>query len=816
MSNIEYRTQLAEFRSVGRDFGMRVGLWVIPAIALGLIACSDSMSPPLNPEQAIASFQLPPDLRIELVASEPMIQDPVSISFDEKGRLWVVEMRGFMPDIDGTGEDLPTGRVSVLLDRDGDGQMDSSVVFLDSLVLPRAIAIAYGGVLIAENIPLWFAKDTNGDLRADIKTLVDLEYGGRGIPEHSPNGLWRGMDNWYYNAKSKHRYRMKEGIWIKEETEFRGQWGICHDDAGRLFYNYNWSQLHADLVPPNYLSRNPHHLSTSGIDHPLTSDRRVYPIRSNTAVNRGYVPGTLDDQGRIIEFASATAPFIYRGDAMGEAYLGNAFVCEPTGNLIKRKRIEQKGWHLQAREAYKGREFLASTDERFRPIFLSSGPDGAVYVVDMYRGIIQHGPYMSEYLREETLKRGLDQHIHLGRIWRIIAKDAGSFEEQALPQDNLKQLTDFLSHSNGWYRDLAQRLLVEKNDKRTIQLLKNLIVEDPDPLARLHALWTLEGLKYPNPDMLLAAWSDSDPRVQATAIRLLEPFCEKNSELQKKVGKQLSDIWENAPPMVQLQIALSAPHFGQKQMMPILEGLISTYPDSAVMRDAVMSSLNDQEVDLFRRLWISSQWQTHSPGKEIFLELLATAIGKKGDSLERSLLLASLEEDGHAPWKTNALRAGLLTSQHPSESSQEKQLAPLTDEQRKQLALGRQQYLTVCSGCHGTDGKGIQRFAPPLVDSEWVSGDEKRLILLALHGMQGPVSVNGKLYDAPEIMPVMPSFAVMDNGDLAAILTYIRQQWGKGAEPVSPATVVNIRYRTQGKITPWTAEELMQDISIPD
>ncbi len=376
-------------------------------------------SPPLSPSEALNTFQLKPGYKIELVAAEPLIEDPVGLTFDEQGRLWVIEMRGFMADIDGTDEEAPVGRIAVLSDTTGDGIMDVRSTFMDSLVLPRALAVVGGGALVAERLPLWFAEDTDGDLKADKKTLIDAGYGGRGLPEHSPNGLWRGLDNWYYNAKSTTRYARRGDNWIQEPTEFRGQWGISHDDAGRLFYNYNWSQLHADLVPPNYLSRNPNHTPTSGIDHGLTVDRSIFPIRPNLAANRGNIPGNLDEEGKLLEFTSASSPLVYRGSALPDLR-GDVFVCEPVGNLIKRNIIEESGFTLTATAAYNDSEFLASTDERFRPVALATGPSGALYIADMYRGIVQHGAYMTPYLREVTLNRKLDTPVHMGRIWRIV------------------------------------------------------------------------------------------------------------------------------------------------------------------------------------------------------------------------------------------------------------------------------------------------------------------------------------------------------------------------------------------------------------
>lgn len=785
----------------------------------GLLACSrPPQAPLLSPEEEHQSFQLAPGLRIELVAAEPMIEDPVAMTFDEAGRLWVVEMRGFMPDIDGTGEEEKVGRVSILLDQNQDGRMDSSVVFLDSLVLPRAIAIVNGGALIAENIPLWFAKDTNGDLRADIKTLIDPEYGGRGIPEHSPNGLMRAMDNWIYNAKSSHRYRQLGQAWIKEETEFRGQWGISQDNQGRLFYNYNWSQLHVDLVPPNYLSQNPFHLSTSGIDHAASSARTIYPIRPNAAVNRGYVPGTLDGNGHLIEYASAAAPFVYRGHALGELYLGNAFVCEPTGNLIRRNLLSEVGWLLSAKQARARKEFLASTDERFRPILMNSGPDGGLYIVDMYKGIIQHGPYMSPYLREESLARGLDKHIHKGRIWRIVAEDWQRPEATSLPDGPPADWVFFLSHPNGWHRDQAQRLLVEAGDPSVIPALLELLDSESDQLGKLHAMWTLEGLNYLQAEPYLSVLNDPDPVLQTTAIRLLEICAKGNPKLQSEIAIQLRNMLGLASERTRLQIALSANSFDRSEMLPVLEELMTDYSASPVMRDAVMSSLEGQEMEMLERLLATSHWDLQSAGKAIFLEMLTASVRGRGHAKEIAQIQEIIKKEETSHWMDKALLAGLerIVPQKEENSTGNGNPEPRNDKVSRELSVGRQQYLTVCSGCHGTDGEGLRRFAPPLVNSEWVSGDEKRLILLALHGMQGPVSVNGTVYDVPEILPVMPSFAVMDNGDLAAILSYIRNRWGNGASVISPSTVVKIRYRTQGKITPWTAEELLQDITIPE
>lgn len=803
-------------------------------------------SPAHTPEEELQSFQIEPGLKIELVASEPMVEDPVVTTFDADGRLWVVEMRGFMPTIDGKGEKDPIGRVSVLEDRDGDGKMDVSTVYLDSLVMPRAIALVKGGALVAENGSLWLTQDLNNDLKADTKTLIDSTYAGSALPEHSGNGLWRAMDNWYYNVKSRLRYKFENGKWLRDTTEFRGQWGISHDDEGRLVYNYNWSQLHADLVPPNCLSRNKNHKPTTGIDHGLTIDRRVYPIRPNPAVNRGYIPGTLDKDGKLIEFTAACSPLVYRGTALPGNYYGNAFVCEPSGNLVKRNLVKDDGLSLSAHDPHPGKEFLASTDERFRPVHLSLGLDGALYVADMYRGLIQHGAYITPYLRDQTLQRKLVDPVHLGRIWRIVPKNWKPSKPKKLSTASSQELVNCLSDANGWCRDIAQRMLVERNDKSVQQSLTGLALSGKNKFGRFQALWTLEGLKLLRPDLLFMLVRDNDPLIGSTALRLLEPFARKDKNVRAKLRQALTADWLKAAPKKVLQAALTADALDADASNRLLGSIVERYDTMPLMRDAVMSSLQNREFTFLQYLWNNAGWQTAAPAREIFMEMLTTAIVNKKDPKELAALLAMLDTEQGRDWQQKAVLTGIATAgaaskpvrlqsapailtKRPAKINADR-LATLTRlfewpghtvaknalaqksllnvEQQKLFAAGRQLYLTNCAGCHGTDGTGMNRFAPPLAGSDWVLGDEKRLALIVLHGIEGPIEVAGKKYDTPEILPVMPSHSTMDDNTLTAILTYIRNEWGNNKGPMEKNTVGMTRVTSQGRVMPWKAEEL--------
>ncbi len=835
------------------------GLAAILLAAACLSGCSSGdtespaeTSPELSPEEELRTFQIDEGMKVELVAAEPFVQDPVVSVFDEDGRLWVVEMRAYMPNMDGDGERTPNGRISVLEDTDDDGQMDRSTVYMDSLIMPRAIAIVKGGVLVAYEEALWMTSDDDGDLVADRRTLIDRDYAGSELPEHAGNGLWRGIDNWYYNAKSRVRYRLEDDEWIRDSTEFRGQWGISHDDIGRLYYNYNWSPLHADLVPPNYLNRNKNHSPVGGIDQGLTLNKRVYPARPTPAVNRGYIPGILDDEKKLVEFTAACSPFIYRGTMLDDKYYGNAFICEPSGNLVKRYVLTSDGLQLAAHDPNPGREFFASTDERFRPVHFTQGPDGALYVVDMYRGLIQHKAYLTPYLREQTAERELVLPINRGRIWRITSRDTERRATPKLSEYTSAQLVTLLSNDDGWYRDMAQRLLVERGDQSSVAPLQTLAREGTNELGRFHALWTLEGLRALDANLLFTLTNDDDILVATTAIRLLEPLARKDGNVRTKLLRTLESGWKTAPIQQVLQIAFTAAVFGDRSHQLLLD-IAAKYDTSTLIRDAVLSSIGNQEFIFTNKLLASREWQQQTPAREIFLETLVSCIVRKSNPSEMKALLARLDiEPARFGWKEKTILTGMSIQGYGGKVAPLKLVAEpsilrrsdlnitdsqmhglaalfewpgsvsrdtvqragpvLTDQEKELFALGRKLYLGTCSGCHGNDGDGLSRFAPPLRGSEWVTGDSTRLILLVLQGIEGPLEVAGKRYAEPEILPVMPGHISLDDGTVSAILTYIRNAWGNSAPPISRRAVGRIRIEHKGRELPWTAEELNQHI----
>ena len=807
-------------------------------------------APVLSPEQALKSFKLAPGFRIELVASEPLVHDPVAINFSPDGKIWVLEMSGFMPNADGTGEDQPVGKVALLEDSDGDGKMDKRSVFVDGLVMPRAISLVREGLLVAEPPHLWFFRDTDGDGKSDNKTEVAKDYGDTKNPEHTANGLILAMDNWIYSANHTTRFRNEDGEWRREPTTFRGQWGISQDDYGRLVYNSNSDQFRIDLVPSHYLRRNPNYRSPAGLNVDPIRNQTTWPIRVTPGVNRGYREETLRPDGTLEKFTAACAPLIYRGDNFPSEFRGNAFVCEPSANLIKRNILLEENGSLTGRQAYTNAEFLASTDERFRPVNLNNGPDGALYLVDLYRGILQHRIYLTSYLRAQAESRGLQQPTGLGRIYRVVANGTSPAPVN-LSKATSAELVDHLSNAQGWVRDTAQRLLVERNEAKTIPLLKTKVAFDPNFIGRIHALWTLDGIGQMDKKTLMASLASENPKVRAAAIRVSEPVL-KTTDPKDLAEKFSSMAAQDLQPDVQLQLAFTLGEMGGPKAE---EGMLTIARNSAAnvyIRDALLTGLYKRELELLEKLLADKSWGEKKTGYAEFLSGLSQSVfvERRTNRVARVFELAAVA-DG---WQQTALLDGMIASapgftkgknvsqikvlhfssepngfaaleKNPATEISARltkisslvtwpgqpgyvappKIVPLSPDQEKQFALGKDMFAASCAACHQLTGLGMEGLAPPLSDSEWVLGSPERLSRILLHGVRGPITVKGKTYELE-----MPALSVFDDEQIASLLTYIRREWEHGADPVNAATVKTVRAATANRNEAWTEAELLK------
>ena len=565
-------------------------------------------SPALSPQDALQTFYMPPGFRVELVASEPLVQEPVAIDWDLDGRLWVVEMPGYMRDMAAAGELDPVGRVVVLQDENGDGRMDTRTIFADGLVLARSIKVLDRGVLIGEPPNVWLMRDTDGDLRSDSKTLITDRYGGRGMdPQNNANGFYWAIDNTMHTAgQADVQFRSKNGTIEVQRTLPRGQWGVSQDDTGRIFRNQNESALHVDVIPTAYYARNPILLRTRGSYERLASLDEdlniVWPVRPNPGTNRAYQTGIDRADGTLAKFTAVCAPLVYRGDRLPSALAGDVFVAEPAANLVSRLVLEDDGMALRAKKAYPRGEFLASTDERFRPVYLSDAPDGTLYVVDLYRGVIEHRISITEYLRDQILARKLERPLGFGRIYRVVHESTRR-DTSRLADDGAPQLVAMLSHPNGWRRDTAQRLLVERGERSAVASLLPLARDARDWRTRLHALWTLDGLDAVEPPLVEAALQDSSPAVRAAAIRIAERWL---GEVNHPIARAVLDRLDDRDWTVRRQLAASIGVLPAAARETAAASLLERYDDDPVTVDAVLSGLRGSEHAVLESLTASA------------------------------------------------------------------------------------------------------------------------------------------------------------------------------------------------------------------
>jgi mono/diheme cytochrome c family protein len=581
------------------------------------------------------------------------------IDWDGEGRLWAVEMPGWMTDINATGERDPIGKIVVLEDLDKDGRMDKRTVFQDGLVLARWLKVLERGVLVGEPPNLWLFQDTNGDLRADRKELVTDLYGRREANvEHTANGLLWAIDNNMYTSEVDIDLRLNNGKFEVRKTLSRGQWGVTQDDGGRIFRNTNESALHVDVVPARYFLRNPNLLRTRGsyesLNGPNGELNEVWPIRPTRGVNRGYQFGILRADGTLARYTAVCTPVVYRGDRLPAELYGNIFVVDPAANLVSRILLRDTPNGIVADKAYRDvrGEFLASTDERFRPVNLSLAPDGTLYVVDMYRGVIEHKGYFTEYLRDYVVKNKLEQSISHGRIYRIM-HDTTRRDLTPLPRNvTSAQLVALLSHPNGWRRDTAQQLLVERGDRSVVPALRKLASGATDVRARLHALWTLDGLAAIEPGDVLTALSHTHRDVRVSALRLAERWLNQpNHPMQGAILKRLDDTdWA-----VRRQLAATLGELPAQSKEAAIATLLERHGDDPVAVDAALSGLRGSEMAVLDRLL---QGAGETPQRSAAITMLAGTIVKGGDDATVQALLDRVADRARASWQRLALLRG--------------------------------------------------------------------------------------------------------------------------------------------------------------
>src|SRR5947207_6859555 len=443
------------------------GFWFPGATA---IAAGPSGSP-LAPHEELTTFHFADsNLIADLVAAEPDIVAPVAMAWDANGRLFVAEMT-----------DYPSGpisgRIRMLEDRDGDGRYERATIFADKIAFPNGVMPWNDGLLVTAAPDILYYKDNDGDGHADEQRVVLTGF-AEGNQQLRANGLYWGLDNWIYGANGRSDgevrwadYPTNKAVSIRRrDFRFRprtqqveavaghSQFGTAHDDWGNRFPVFNNIPIRQVVIEQRYVDRVP----------ALAGTETVVPISAPEDKGRVYylAPPTLLIPQASDYFTSACGPTVYRGEALGPDYRGNFFVCEPVHNLIQRRRLVPKGATFVAERVETGREFLASTDPWFHPVFTTSGPDGCLYVVDFYRKYVEHPQWVADELKETTPWRTGEEH---GRIWRIRPKQwKPKNARPRLSRAKSSELVKHLGDKEGWWRDNAQRLLVERQDRTVV------------------------------------------------------------------------------------------------------------------------------------------------------------------------------------------------------------------------------------------------------------------------------------------------------------------------------------------------------------
>ncbi len=684
--------------------------------------------PYLSPADEAKTFSLPPGYHMELVVSDPIIREPVVAVFDGNGRMFVAEMRTYMQDIDGSNEHTNAGCVSLHWSSKRNGVYDKHTIFADHLLLPRMILPVADGLIVNEtdSSDLWLFRDTNGDGVSDEKTRI-YEGGPRGGNlEHQQSGLIWNLDNWLYMTVNDVRLRIKGTNVIKEAVPAAGgQWGLTHDDFGKPWF----INAGGEIGPLHFQQPIIYGRFSMG-DELAENYREVYPLIGLADVQGGDIRFRPTDK-TLNHLTASCGDEIFRGDRLPKDLRGDLMFAEPVGRLIRRTKIEVKEGVTYLRNAYENSEFMRSTDPNFRPVNMVTAPDGTLYIVDMYRGIIQEGNWVKDgsYLRKVVQQYQLDKNFGRGRIWRLVHDDFKPGPTPRMEKEKSSKLVQHLEHPNGWWRDTAQKLLVLRHDRSVVPALIKMADKNKNPLARIHALWTLEGLDALDASLLRRKFKDADPQVRIAAIRARET------------------LFKN----------------GDKTLLSDMEALAT-----------------DRDANVVIQIMMTANFLKWDDAKEFIESTMKKNTARGVQEIGTQLLIP-------------ALSGGREFSQSD----------------KLMLRRGENIYNELCFTCHGPDGKGMPvqgaaagvTMAPRLGGSKTATGFSDQIIHVLLKGLNGPV--NGIKYDAQMV-------AMESNDDqwIAAIASYVRNNFGNNASLIHSNDVAALRSVFKERTQPWTLEEM--------
>jgi mono/diheme cytochrome c family protein len=638
---------------------------------------------PKTPAEELEHFILKPGYKMELVLSDPDIAESTAVAFDGNGRMYVLEDRGYMNDVNATGTRDPVGRISRHEDLNGDGVYEKHTVFVDNLVFPRFV-MPFGkdSILTAESDhdEVWKFTDTDGDGKADKQELFATGFGNPTNVEWQTGFLTWTLDNWLYSTVNAFRVRWTPNGLLKEATGSNGShWGVTQDNDGK-----QWFQASATGLP-GYFQFPIEYGNFNYPDQYLPSQAEFLvawgaPVR--VADMQGGVSSVRMPDGSLNSMTGAAGNDIVRAHRMPADLQGDYIYGEPVGRMLRRSKVSNNEGLTQLKNAHLYDEFVKSTDPLFRPVDITTAPDGTLYITDMYRGIIQEAQFLGltgaqpSYIKQRIDQYQLDKVTDHGRIWRLSYE--GMPRDKTVPKmlnETPAQLVTHLSHPNGWWRDTAQQLLVLKQDKSVVPALQKLARQkSADPVPRFHALWTLEGLGALDAALTRDLLGDSEPRVRRQAIRASETLYKAGD---KSFAADYARLTKDANNDVAIQAVLTV--------------------NTLKVADAETTVKAAQETN-------------KSKGMQLVASQILTGGGRGG--------------------RGGGGGAGMQN---------------LTPAEQASVTRGQQIYSTLCVACHGPDGNGIQIAnqppgAPALANNLRVAGHRDYALNAIVHGLNGPIA----------------------------------------------------------------------------